>query len=173
MLGLAPSSVWEGLCYVKEQCYRGQPPTPPGDALPYPSGFLRIPSGLSNIFQCWGGVVPMAHSRQHTIPCWPQLIQSSTRGDGWVTSGLSAVFQGDGGGKRTRRDDWGNTSHRYKLATPSALMISWQGIAIIILVQSWLVMVKIELYPSDGGNLTIKSMAMVWNGSVLNWCDRV
>jgi hypothetical protein len=31
--------------------------------------------------------------RRRTVPCWPQLIQSSTRGDGWVTSGLSVVFR--------------------------------------------------------------------------------
>jgi hypothetical protein len=86
------------VCFMFEvQGYRGQPPPPQGDAAPYPAGPLRVPSGLSVIFQCLqcqGGVVSMPNPRRHTVPCWvPE-----------VPSGLSAVFQGDGGGKRTRRD---------------------------------------------------------------------
>ena len=49
-------------------------------------------------------------------------------------------------------------------ATPSAIIVSLQGIAISIFVQSWSVMVKIESYPTDSGNFTIKSIDMVWNG---------
>ena len=55
----------------------------------------------------------------------------------------------------------GNTCWRYRSATPSADMVSLQGIVISIFVQSWSVIVKIELYPPDGGNLMMKSMAMV------------
>ena len=49
--------------------------------------------------------------------------------------------------------------------TSSALIVSLQGMATAILVQSWSVMVKIKLYPPDSGNLTIKSIAIVWKGS--------
>src|SRR6266850_820440 len=37
------------------------------------------------------------------------------------------------------------------------------------LVQSWSVIVMIKSYPSDVGSLTMKSMAMVWKGSVSSW----
>ena len=50
------------------------------------------------------------------------------------------------------------------LATPSAIIVSLQGITISIFVQSWSVIVKIESYPADSGNFTMKSMEMVWNG---------
>ena len=53
---------------------------------------------------------------------------------------------------------------RNSLATPSAVIISLQGIAISIFVQSWSVMVKMESYPADSGSFTIKSMDIVWNG---------
>ena len=55
---------------------------------------------------------------------------------------------------------WRNSS-----ATPSAVMVSLQGIAISILVQSWSVIVRIELNPANSGSFTIKSIAIVWNGS--------
>ena len=54
---------------------------------------------------------------------------------------------------------WRNSS-----ATPSAVIVSLQGIAISILVQSWSVIVRIESNPADSGSFTIKSIAMVWNG---------
>ena len=49
-------------------------------------------------------------------------------------------------------------------ATP-AIIISLQGIAISIFVQSWSMMAKIESYPANSGSFTIKSIAIVWNGS--------
>ena len=54
---------------------------------------------------------------------------------------------------------------RNSSATPLVLIISLQGIVISILVQSWSVIVKIESNPSDLGSFTVKSMAIVWNGS--------
>ena len=59
----------------------------------------------------------------------------------------------------------GNNCLRNSSATPSAIMVSLQGIAISILVQSWSVIVRMESNPSDSGSFTIKSMAIVWNGS--------
>ena len=56
-------------------------------------------------------------------------------------------------------------------AGPSAMKfmadhwLSLQGIVISIFVQSWSVMVRIELYPADSGSFTMKSIDMVWNGS--------
>ena len=47
------------------------------------------------------------------------------------------------------------------LATPSAVIVSLQGIAISIFVQSWSVMIRIESYPSNSGSFTIKSIDMV------------
>ena len=55
---------------------------------------------------------------------------------------------------------WRNSS-----ATPSAVMVSLQGIAISILVQLWSVIVRMESNPADSSNFTIKSIAIVWNGS--------
>ena len=40
-------------------------------------------------------------------------------------------------------------------ATPSAIIVSLQGIAISIFVQSWSVMVRMESYPADSGSFTI------------------
>ena len=54
---------------------------------------------------------------------------------------------------------------RNRLATSLALIVSLQGIATTILVQSWSVMVRIKSHPLDSGSLTIKSMAIVWKGS--------
>ena len=59
---------------------------------------------------------------------------------------------------------------RNSSTTPLALMVSLQGIAISIFVQLWSVIVKIKLNPSVLGSFTIKSMAIVWNRSVL-WCS--
>ena len=59
----------------------------------------------------------------------------------------------------------GNICRRNRLATSSALIVSLQGMATIILVQSWSVMVRIESHPPDSGSLTMKSIAIVWNGS--------
>ena len=58
----------------------------------------------------------------------------------------------------------GNTCRKKSSATPSAVIVSWQGIVISIFVQSWSVMVRIESYPADSGSFTIKSMDIVWNG---------
>ena len=58
----------------------------------------------------------------------------------------------------------GKICRRNSSATPSAIIVSLQGIVISIFVQSWSVMVKIELYPADSGSFTIKSMDIVWNG---------
>ena len=59
----------------------------------------------------------------------------------------------------------GKICQRNSSATPSAVMVSLQGIAISILVQSWSVIVRMESNPSDSGSFTIKSIAIVWNGS--------
>ena len=59
----------------------------------------------------------------------------------------------------------GKICHRNSSATPSAIMVSLQGVTISIFVQLWSVMVRIESNPSDSGSFTIKSMVMVWNGS--------
>jgi hypothetical protein len=55
----------------------------------------------------------------------------------------------------------GNTYRRYNPATPSALMVSLQGMKIAALEQSWSVIVKIESYPFEMGSFTMKSRAMV------------
>ena len=46
-------------------------------------------------------------------------------------------------------------------ATPSAVIVSLQGIAISIFVQSWSMMVKIESYPADSGSFMMKSIDIV------------
>ena len=65
----------------------------------------------------------------------------------------------------------GKTCRRNSSATPSAVIVSLQGIAISIFVQSWSVMVRMESNPADSGNFTIKSMAIVWKGSA--WANGV
>jgi hypothetical protein len=45
-------------------------------------------------------------------------------------------------------------------------MSSLHGMKIAAFVQPWLVMVSIELYPCDTGNLTMKSSVTVSNGAV-------
>ena len=55
---------------------------------------------------------------------------------------------------------WRNSS-----ATPSAVMVSLQGMAISIFVQSWSVIVRMESNPANSGSFTMKSIAIVWNGS--------
>ena len=57
---------------------------------------------------------------------------------------------------------------RYSPATSSAEIVSLQGMKIAAFEQSWLVIVSIVLYPFDGGNLTMKSIATVSKGSA---CD--
>ena len=59
----------------------------------------------------------------------------------------------------------GKICRRNSSATPSTVIVSLQGIAISIFVQSWSVMVRMESNPADSGNFTIKSMAIVWKGS--------
>ena len=54
---------------------------------------------------------------------------------------------------------------RNSSATPSVVMVSLQGIVISIFVQSWSMMVRMELNPANSGNFMIKSMAIVWKGS--------
>ena len=58
----------------------------------------------------------------------------------------------------------GNICRKKSSATPSAVIVSLQGIAISIFVQSWSVMVRMESYPADSGNFTMKSIDIVWNG---------
>ena len=55
----------------------------------------------------------------------------------------------------------GKTCRRNSSTTPSAVIASLQGIAISILVQSWSIIVRMELNPADSGSFTIKSIAMV------------
>ena len=47
------------------------------------------------------------------------------------------------------------------LATPSAVIVSLQGIVISIFVQSWSMMVKIESYPADSGSFMMKSIDII------------
>ena len=49
------------------------------------------------------------------------------------------------------------------VAVSSDMMASLQGINSATLVQSWSVMVRIELYPWDGGKFVMKSTAMTLN----------
>ena len=58
----------------------------------------------------------------------------------------------------------GKICRKNSSATPSAVIVSLQGIAISIFVQSWSVMVRMESYPTDSGSFTIKSIDIVWNG---------
>ena len=50
------------------------------------------------------------------------------------------------------------------MATPSESMVSLQGRKIDALEQSVSVIVRMVLYPPDGGSLVMKSSAMVSNG---------
>ena len=61
--------------------------------------------------------------------------------------------------------NWGKICRKNSSATPSAVIVSLQGIVISIFVQSWSVMVRIELYPADSGSFMMKSIDMVWNGN--------
>ena len=61
-----------------------------------------------------------------------------------------------------------NTCVRYSPATSSAKIASLHGMKIATLEQSWLVMVSMESYPFEGGNLMMKSIATVSKGSA---CD--
>ena len=54
---------------------------------------------------------------------------------------------------------------RYNPATSLAEIASLHGMKIATLEQSWLVMVGMKSYPFEGGNLTMKSIAMVLNGN--------
>ena len=63
------------------------------------------------------------------------------------------------------------TCSRYSLATPSAVIDSLQGINMTALVQSWSVTVSTESYPSESGNLTMKSMATVSKGSASGFAN--
>ena len=56
------------------------------------------------------------------------------------------------------------TCCRYNAAVPSALISLIRCKNMAALVQSWLVIVRIESYPCDKGSLVIKSMATVSNG---------
>ncbi len=49
--------------------------------------------------------------------------------------------------------------------TPSAVIVSLQGMKIAALLQSWSVIIRIESYPWDLGSLTMKSMAITSKGS--------
>ena len=60
----------------------------------------------------------------------------------------------------------GYTYRRYNPATPSAVIVSWQGMKMAALLQSWSVIVRIVSYFPDFGSFTIKSMDTVWKGSV-------
>src|SRR6266404_8662725 len=60
----------------------------------------------------------------------------------------------------------GYTYWRYSPASPSAVIVSWQGMKMAALLQSWSVIVKIVLYFPDFGNFMMKSMDTIWKGSV-------
>ena len=55
----------------------------------------------------------------------------------------------------------GKICRKNSLATPLAVIVYLQGIMISIFVQSWSVMVKMELYPADSSSFTIKSIDIV------------
>ena len=57
------------------------------------------------------------------------------------------------------------TCARYNPATSSAEIVSLQGMKIAAFEQSWSVMVSMESYPFEGGNLTMKSIATVLKGN--------
>ena len=54
---------------------------------------------------------------------------------------------------------------RYNWAVPLVVTSSLQGMNMDALVQSWSVMVRMELHPFDSGSFVIKSKAMVLNGN--------
>ena len=60
------------------------------------------------------------------------------------------------------------TCVRYNPATSSAEIVSLQGMKITAFEKSWSVMVSMESYPFEGGNLMMKSIATVSKG---NACD--
>ena len=55
----------------------------------------------------------------------------------------------------------GNICRKNSSAMPSAVIVSLQGIAISIFVQSWSVIVRMESYPADSGSFAMKSIDMV------------
>src|SRR6266702_6359045 len=61
----------------------------------------------------------------------------------------------------------GNMCWTINPAVSSAVILSLQGMNTAALVQSWYVMVSIESYPCETGNLVIKSRATVLNGIAL------
>jgi hypothetical protein len=63
----------------------------------------------------------------------------------------------------------GNMCVAYRAAMPSESISFLHGRNIAAFVQSWSVMVRIELYPFDRGKSTIRSHAMVSKGCVLGF----
>jgi len=63
----------------------------------------------------------------------------------------------------------GNTCRIIKPAVSSAVMASLHGMNIAALLQLWSVMVSIESYPCDTGNLVIKSRVTVSKGIASGW----
>src|SRR6266404_7877695 len=55
---------------------------------------------------------------------------------------------------------------RYSPATPSVVIVSWQGMKMAALLQSSSVIVRIMSYFLDFGSFMIKSMDTIWKGSV-------
>src|SRR6266702_7117897 len=66
----------------------------------------------------------------------------------------------------------GNTCWSINPAVSSAVMVSLQGMNTAALLQSWSVMVSIESYPCDTGNLVMKFSAMVSNG-IASGCGNI
>ena len=58
----------------------------------------------------------------------------------------------------------GDTQAANNSATPAAPIVWVQGKNRVALLTSWSVIIRMELYPFDGGRLTIRSNAMVENG---------
>ena len=58
-----------------------------------------------------------------------------------------------------------NMCCKYNPATSSADITLLQGIKIAAFEQSWLVIISIESYPPEGGNLTMKSIATISKGN--------
>ena len=83
-----------------------------------------------------------------------------------VNRGSRSVMTLDGTPNR------GKTWWKYSNATPSASIDSLQERNMAIFVHPWSVIVRIESYPWDLGNLTIKSIAMVENGGMFG-CGKI
>ena len=95
--------------------------------------------------------------------CWIPKVRHSSRMNRDVNRGsLLLIILSGSPYHRTM-------TSRKVCAVSSAVMVSLHGMKCVILVQPWSVMVSMESYPSDEGNLVIKSKATILNGVVFFW----